>query len=163
MVAIITGQGLGVVRGSGYVLGSRGQLGDPSVGTGGDNVTINAATGNLNITRVDEVEIGANTLDKDAISAYNSLETSALGTASDPNGDNWIVGNGSVITGLTGTINTAGSTVTRVDWDGSDETYTYDATSGLYINRQGTGAYDTLSYPTAGGSWTWTDGATQLV
>jgi YD repeat-containing protein len=156
MVAIITGQGLGVERGSGYVLGSRGQLGNASFGTNGDNVTVNAATGNLNITRVDDIEIAAESPDKNAVRTYNSM-----GAAIDDNHDNWSIGNGRTITTVTGTIDTAGSTVTRMDWDGSDTLYTYDTTSGKYIGKQGDGPYDTLSFNSPAGTWTWTDGSTQ--
>jgi YD repeat-containing protein len=161
MVAIITTQGLGVVRGSGYVLGSRGQVGDAAFGNTGDNVTIDAITGNLSITRTDEIEISANNIDKDAISSYNSL-----GTGTDPNGDNWMVGNGRTITHLTGGtgVNTAGSSITRVDWDGSSSIFSYNTSLGVYVGRQGDGPADTLSYSntTGTGIWTWTDGSTQM-
>ena len=123
----------------------------------GDNVTVNAATGNLNITRTDLIEICTNAPDKDVISAYNSQ---GLGT--DENHDNWMIGNGRTITNVTGTVNTAGSTVTRMDWDGSNTVYTYNTTRGLYVSTAGAGAYDTLSYSASAGTWTWVDGATQL-
>lgn len=58
MVAIMTGTGLGLERVSGMVLGSRGQLGAASFGRYGENVTVNAATGNLVISRTDEILIG---------------------------------------------------------------------------------------------------------
>ncbi|MEI9997617.1 MAG: hypothetical protein WDM91_23685 [Rhizomicrobium sp.] len=157
MVAIVTGAGLGVVRGSGYVLGSRGQLGTAAFGTTGENVTINAATGNLSITRTDDILDGFGA-DDTTTRAYNSM---APGT--DDNGDHWMIGNGRMITHLTGTVNTAGSTVTRIDWDGSDTLYTYDATRACYVSKQGSGAYDTLAYTASPAKWTWTDGDTQLV
>ena len=156
MVAIVTGQGLGVVRGSGYVLGSRGQLGDASLGVGADNVTINAATGNLNINRTDDILIGYSGPSEDAVRSYNSM-----GAGMDDNHDNWSMGTGRIITHVVGTVNTAGSSVTRLDWDGSDTTYYYDTSKLAYVSKQGSGAYDTLTYAPSTGKWTWTDGTTQ--
>ncbi len=161
MVAIVTGTGLGVERGSGFVLGSRGQLGDSAFGRYGEKVTVNAATGNLAIDRVDDVLIGQG-IDNVVNRAYNSL-----GNLVDDNSDNWRVGLAKQITTLTGTVNTSGSTVTRLDWDGSDTLYTYDTTLGCYVCKQGAGAYDTLAF-TAGledfsdSRWVWTDGDTQM-
>lgn len=64
MVSVITGAGLGLERGSGLVLGSRGQL--------GSSVTVNAANGNLILQNQDEILIG---LGPDVIltRSYNSL------------------------------------------------------------------------------------------
>ena len=42
MVAIVTGNGLGVERSSAFVLRSNGQVGNAAFGTGGENVTVNA-------------------------------------------------------------------------------------------------------------------------
>ena len=58
MVGIVSGQGLGLERSSASILGSRGQLGWASMGRGGDNVFVNATTGNLVITRQDEFLLG---------------------------------------------------------------------------------------------------------
>ncbi len=155
MVAIVTGTGLGLERGSGWVLGSRGQLGSATFGRYGEAVTVNAATGNLIINRTDEILIGQGP-DSVISRAYNSL-----GSANDDNGDNWRLNAQRQVVGLTGTVGTAGSTVTRIDWDGSDTLYTYDATRGAYVCMQGSGAYDTLTF--ASGVWTWTDGDSRQV
>jgi YD repeat-containing protein len=156
MVAIVTGNGLGLERSSGLVLGSRGQLGTAAFGRYGENVSVNAATGNLLIGRTDEILIGQGP-DSAISRAYNSLgATSGLGT-----NDNWQLNTQRHVTGLTGTVNTSGSTITLIDWDGSDVVYTYDTTSGVYANKEGSGAYDTLSF--ASNVWTWTDGDTRTV
>jgi YD repeat-containing protein len=155
MVAIVTGLGFGLQNGSGSVLGSRGQLGDATFGRYGENVTVNAATGNLLINRTDEILIGLGP--DDTISrSYNSL-----GAMSDDNGDNWQLNAQRAVTGLTGTVNTVGSTITRTDWDGAQTVFTWDASRTAYVSKSGGGAYDQLTY--ASNVWTWTDGSTRTV
>ena len=58
MVAVVVSAGLGLERSSAWVLGSRGQIGSASLGQAGDNVYVNAATGNLVIQNRDEMLIG---------------------------------------------------------------------------------------------------------
>src|SRR5678815_891335 len=158
MVAIVTGSGLGLERSSGFVLGSNGQLGSASFGRYGENVTVNAATGNLMIGRTDEILIGQGP-DAAVTRAYNSLDTaSGFGTS-----DSWRLNAQRYVklSSLTGTVNTSGSTITLIDWDGSDVVYTYDTTSSKYLSKEGAGAYDTLSF--ASNVWTWTDGDSRVV
>ena len=88
---------------------------------------------------------------------YNSQ-----GLLDDDNGDNWRIGFYRRVHSLTGTANTAGSTVRRTDADGASALYTYDAALGKYVTGEGEGAYDTLAYNAATQVWTWTDGATGL-
>ncbi|MFA5711917.1 Ig-like domain-containing protein, partial [Mycolicibacterium sp.] len=150
MVAVVAGTGLGLERSSGFVLGSAGQLGQALVGRGGDNVYVNASTGNLVVQNTDEMLFG---LGADSVfdRTYNAQAASG----------NWHRSATRRITGLDGTPNTAGSTVKRISWDGSDVTYTYDAALGAYVAREGEGGYDRLSL--AGQTWTWTDGASRTV
>lgn len=156
MVAIFTGAGLGLERSSGLVLGSRGQLGNAGLGAAGENVFVNAATGNLVITNTDEFLVG---LGPDiAISrTYNSL-----GTVDGDNNDGWRPGVYRHVGALTGNYNSAGSTITRTDWDGSQIVYAYDAGRQLYVSTGGAGAYDTLKYEGLGGGWVWTDGDSRI-
>ena len=157
MVAIIAGAGLGVSRSSAWVLGSRGQLGQATLGRGGDNVYVNAANGNLVIRKVDEMLTG---LGPDDVIArtYNSL-----GNLDGDNNDGWRVSARRMVTGLTGTVNTAGSTVKRVDWDGSEAVYTYDTARAAYVSKDGDGAYDMLTVASSAMVWTWTDGSSRVV
>jgi len=157
MVAIVGGVGLGLDRSSATVLGKigqQGQLGDSTFGRYGENVTVNAANGNLIIQRTDEILLGVGP--DDIISrSYNSLSANqGYGSA-----HSWQINDARCITGLTGGtgVNTAGSQVTRIDADGSDDLYTYDASSGTYICHQGGQAGYTLKFKSSTNVWTWTD------
>ncbi|AHE55635.1 DUF6531 domain-containing protein [Sphingomonas sanxanigenens] len=148
MVAIVTGSGLGLERGSGFVLGSRGMLGDAATGRMGENVTINAATGNLVIQRKDEILIGRGP-DNVLARTYNSL-----GGMTDDNGDNWMMSAQRRIV-----VDSTANTVTRFDWDGSSSVYGWDSGANAYVSKAGAGAFDTIRQ--VSGVWTWTDGPTQ--
>jgi len=156
MVAIVTGNGLGLERSSGFVLGSGGSLGSAGFGRYGENVTINAATGNLVINRTDEVLIGTGS-DNIVSRSYNSL-----GQMSDDSHGTWQLNVQRRLEDLPGTPNTAGTTVKLIDWDGSDVLYTYDAGKAAYVSREGVGAYDVLKYSTTTHEWTWTDGDSRV-
>lgn len=158
MVAIVTGPGLGIERSSGFVLGSRGQLGTSAFGRYGENVSVNAANGNLSIDRTDEILIGQGP-DNVISRNYNSLSPATGST--DDNNDNWRLSAQRQVVNLTGTYGAAGSTITRIDWDGSDTLYTWDSTRSAYACKQGAGAYDTLTM--ASNVWTWTDGNSRTV
>src|SRR3972149_11115199 len=82
MVAVFTGLGAGFERGSGAALGAGGLLGSSSLGRSGEGVFLNAASGNLLISRQDEFLIGRGP-DVAIARTYNSLG------ALDGNGDHW--------------------------------------------------------------------------
>ncbi|WEJ98121.1 MAG: LysM peptidoglycan-binding domain-containing protein [Candidatus Sphingomonas phytovorans] len=154
MVSIFTGLGAGFERGSRTMLGSSGLLGSGSIGRNNEQVSLNAATGNLLISQRDDFLVGVGQ-DSEIARTYNSL-----GDMSDDNGDNWRQSTDRRVYGLTGTVNTTGSTVKRVSGDGSEIAYTWQTIGGVaaYWTAEGAGAYDKLSY--ASGVWTWTDGDT---
>ncbi len=156
MTAIVAGSSLGLSNTSLYTLGSQGMLGQPAQGRAGEGVYVNAATGNLVVQNRDELVIGRGP-DLSLLRTYNSQ-----GLLNDDNGDNWRLGVYRKVYNLTGTVNTAGSTVTRVAEDGSESVYTYDATLAKYKSSDGSGAYDTLVFTSAAQTWTWTDGDTQV-
>lgn len=139
-VAIVSGNGVGLSDSSLALLGQGSVVGDAQQGRAGDRGCLNAATGNLTIQRVDESLVGLG-LDVAVLRTCNSL-----GQLIDDNADNLQPGLTKKVYGLTGTANTAGSTITRRDLDGSESVYSYDATRGAYVNTDGDRAYDTLSF-----------------
>ena len=155
MVAAISGPGLGLLNSSTTTLGSSGTQGTPAQGRSGEQVYVNTANGNLVLQDNDEL-LAAEGLDVSIVRTYNSQ-----GQYNDGLGDNWRLGVQESLYGLTGTVNTAGSTMTKVFGDGSEVTYTYDATQGLYTSSAGGGADNTLSYNANTQDWTWTDGTTR--
>jgi YD repeat-containing protein len=154
MVSVVTGAGAGLVNTSRELVGTDGELGQSTLGRAGDRVTVNAATGNLVVQNRDEFLVGLGE-DVSLLRTYNSQ-----GVWDGDNGDNWRIGYYRRVSNLTGTLNTAGSSVKRMDADGLESTYTYSSTKGLYVGTAGAGTYDTLSFDAASGQWTWTDGDT---
>ncbi|HEX8222539.1 MAG TPA: hypothetical protein VF605_01840, partial [Allosphingosinicella sp.] len=155
MVAIVAGNTFGIARSSGATLGASGQLGSAAMGRGNDRVYVNAATGNLVIDRTDEVLLGVGP-DAAYSLTYNSQDPSTL--AGTPLA--WNLGTYHRITGITGTVNTAGSTAKRVAADGSASLFTYDSAKGYYVSQDGPGGAAELRF--AGGAWTWTAGVSRV-
>jgi YD repeat-containing protein len=154
MVAIVTGNAFGIARSSATMLGGQGQLGAAAMGRGNDRVYVNAANGNLVIDRNDEILTG---LGPDASYGltYNSDDASSVAGAPAA----WTAATSHRIVGVTGTVNTAGSTATRVDRDGSTTLFTYDAAKGYYTSDDGAGPTNELRFASA--AWTWTDGGSR--
>jgi YD repeat-containing protein len=152
MVAIFTGAGTGLDRGSANLLGGAGVVGNAGLGRGGEQLFLNAATGNLLISRRDEFLVGRGP-DLAISRTYNSL-----GDLSDENGDNWRQSTDRRVYGLTGTLNTAGSKVRRVSADGTEIVYSWNGSA--YVAGEGAGAADKLV--SDGSVWTWTDGDSQV-
>src|SRR5471032_241055 len=100
MVAIVTGNGLGLQSSSALGLGERGRIGDASFGQTGEQIYVNAATGNLIIQDRDELLLGQG-VSSAMYRAYNSQGQLA--------GDHWRPGGARTVNGLTGILNTAGS------------------------------------------------------
>ena len=145
MVAIFTGAGWGLERGSANLLGSQGQIGTAGLGRSGENVTVNAATGSLLVDGGDEMLIGRGP-DQHLAMNYNSGVNGWL--------HNWI----RQIFGLTGTVNTSGSTIIVLKEFGDRPVFSYDTARGAYVSKEGAGTYDEVRY--SGGVWSLVDGDT---
>ncbi|WP_175875910.1 LysM peptidoglycan-binding domain-containing protein [Burkholderia sp. BCC0097] len=164
MVAIVTGQGLGLQSSSSTALGNRGVLGNAAFGQTGEQVYVNAANGNLMLQDRDQLLLGQG-INGAVYRAYNSLGQF-----------NWREGASRTVDGLTGTLNEAGSTITLTDWDGSQTKFAFDAARNLYVSTAGVGANvgdanqpgptavtttgprATLQFDASTNSWMWTDG-----
>lgn len=154
MVAIVTGQGLGLNSGSFAALGQRGVFGSATVGRSGDQAYVNAATGNLVLQTRDEFLSGIG-LSTESRRTYNSR-----GQFTDDNGDNWTMGLYDRQLQLSGTFGQPGSSLVRTDRDGSQALLLWDSALQRYVGKEGGGAYDQVT--AAGADWVWTDGATGL-
>jgi YD repeat-containing protein len=152
MVAVIAGNGLGLGNTSLRQLG-QGLGGQAAIGQNGTDQYLNAATGNLVLQNADEGLI-FDGLRLDVLRTYNSQ-----GQLSGNQG--WLFGFTRSIGGLTGTLDTAGSTITRTDDDGSAVTYAYNTSLGQYVSTGQSGAQDALSWSATASTWTWTDSASR--
>lgn len=162
MVAIVSGNTLGLSLTSLATLGDRGASGQSSLGRNGEQAWVNIANGNLVLQTRDEwgSSVGE---DRSFVRTYNSQGRLIDGTGipNDDNGDNWAVGIYKQQIRLTGTVNTAGSTVIRTGTDGAEAIYAWDAANSRYRSTAGDGAYDRITY--AASEYVWTDGATGTV
>lgn len=149
MVAAIAGNGLGLDNTSLQKLGGSSG-GAAQVGQGNSAAWVNLANGNLVLQGSDESLVFAGT-QLSFLRTYNSQGQLT--------GNDWRFGFSQSIGQLTGTVNTAGSTVTRTASDGSTVTYDYDAARGLYVSTDHAGTEDTLSWSGSAAQWTWSDGA----
>src|SRR3954467_1201655 len=108
MVAIVSGNGFGLNNTSAGVLGQSGLFGNAALGNSKEAAYVNVANGNLLLQDTDDF-LAAQGFNIALTRTYNSL-----GNFNDGNGGGWKVGPSTQVTGLTGTLNTAGSTVTRI-------------------------------------------------
>ncbi|SEL71591.1 YD repeat-containing protein, partial [Roseateles sp. YR242] len=154
MVAIVSGNSLGLSLTSLANLGQQGAFGSAGSGSDGALVFVNAANGNLVLQSRDELLAGLGR-DASSLRTYNSQ-----GQFTDDNGDNWSNGIFLQQLKLNGTLNTAGSTLVRTDRDGAQAVYTYDVDVGHYVTTAGAGAHDTIAYDGSNGQFAWTDGST---
>ncbi len=154
MVAIVTGSGQGLVKSSLAALGSQGEIGTAKLGQNGSDVIVNAANGNLIVQSQDEMLFGVG-LDDAITNTYNSQGTLTA--------NGWQESYQRKVGSLTGTVNTAGSTITHTTADGSTVVYTYSTTLGKYVGNEMGGAYDTLAFNSSTNQWTWTEGKTRAI
>ncbi|WP_185734241.1 LysM peptidoglycan-binding domain-containing protein [Burkholderia stagnalis] len=171
MVAIVTGQGLGLQMSSALGLGNNGVLGNASFGQSGERIYVNAANGNLMLQDRDQLLLGRG-VNGAIYRAYNSMGQLT--------GDGWQSGTTRSVGSLSGALNSVGSTVTLTDWDGSQTVFKYDAASAAYVSTAHSGvsvtdganggasvaapssSRATLSFDAASNAWVWRDGQQRL-
>ena len=162
MVAVFTGLGAGFERGSAADIGPGGILGGGIQGRGGDNVSVNGATGNLLVNRQDEFLVGLGP-DAGVNRTYNSL-----GVVGDT-GDNWRQSTERRLINLIGSPGSTDSQITRISADGSEIVYTLEERDGetAYWATDGAGAHDKMTHyfqfdSNGGDYWRRTDGDTGI-
>ncbi|WP_373321239.1 hypothetical protein, partial [Chitiniphilus shinanonensis] len=152
MVAIVSGNALGLLNSQ-----LAPQLGSGSAtattGRNGEAASVNVANGNLVLQRRDEI-LRATGLGASLLRTYNSQAQ-----FTDDNNDAWWINGYRRLLNLTGSLNTAGSAIQRVDADGSLQQFNYDPTLAAYRSTDGAGAHDTLRYDAATQRWTWREGS----
>ena len=154
MAATISGNNLGLYNSSLTALGQYGPGGSPLSGRAGqsDNIFVNAYSGNLVVQRQDEY-LASLGIDLSVARTYNSQ-----GQFDGDNNDNWRLGLYRSIQGLSGTVNTAGSAVSKTFGDGHTAGYAYVEALGAYVSTDGDGAHDSLRYDATQQIWLWSDG-----
>lgn len=140
MVAIFTGNGLGVFNSSVTQLG---QSGGGRLGQSRETWGVNAATGNLVLQALDESILNRG-MSATALRTYNSR-----GQVSGAGQDGWVTGYERWIE-LDGELNAAGSAVRYHNGDGEQIVYRFDATRGLYVSTAGDGAHDVIMWDESG-------------
>ncbi|PKB13885.1 LysM peptidoglycan-binding domain-containing protein [Janthinobacterium sp. 64] len=152
MVAIVSGNTLGLLGGSSATLGQQGAFGAAGIGKSQENGYLNVSNGNIVMQQRDDF-IASRGIDLSLTRTYNAQ--GALG-------QHWKFGLNREVGAVTGVVNGAGSTVVRIAGDGSEALYRYDEARGVYVSTDGPGAYHTLAYDAAGQRWTWSAGDGQV-
>lgn len=144
MVAVVSGNGLGLLQGSLSQLG-QASGGNAGLGLSRDRQYVNVANGNLILQGQDAG------LDFDGLSIADLRTYNSIGTGPD---QGWLWGFSRNVRPGTG------STVLREADDGSIVTYVYNPSRGLYVSDDANGPQDTLLRLTGrDAGWVWTDGA----
>ncbi|MES2635529.1 MAG: LysM peptidoglycan-binding domain-containing protein [Pseudomonadota bacterium] len=155
MAAIVAGNSLGLSLTSLSTLGQNGSEGASTAGRNGERVYVNAVTGNLVVQGQDEF-VASRGSDLSVVRTYNGRGRFTAGVQ-----DAWAVG--STRQKIVGPQQGGTGTLTRVDHDGAEATYTWDAARALYVTTAGGGAHDTVGWDSAQSQYVWRDGTTGLV
>jgi YD repeat-containing protein len=164
VVAIVSGNSLGLSLTSSATLGQRGTFGNAGQGSTNEQVFVNVSNGNLVVQDRDDIlmDKGDNLV---ALRTYNSLgmtnsleATGNTGPNDDDNQDRWTSGffktNGNLK--ITGTPGDVACKFVRIAPDGAQALYEWDGSA--YKTMAGDGAHDTIAL--VGGNLVWTDGST---
>ena len=143
MANIIGGNGTGTLDTSLYQLGNTGTTGS---GTAGDNeqISINVSDGNLVISHLDEY-LPSETDNFLTTRTYNSQ-----GQFNTPDGEGWTLSEFSRLSVITPTQ------IVVLNSDGSQFTFNYVPSLGVYRTVDGAGAYETISFNARAGTYSLT-------
>jgi len=155
MVAIVSGNGTGLLNTSASVLGQGGLFGSATTGSSKEGAYVNVANGNLILQDQDDF-IAAAGVNLALTRTYNSQGSTADGV-----GAQWKLGVRKQVTNLTGTLNAVGSTLTRIDSDGSAFLFKWDSSRSAYVSTDGDGAYQTIVRD--GNNWVWRSSRNDLL
>ncbi|WP_053069728.1 DUF6531 domain-containing protein [Xanthomonas sp. NCPPB 1128] len=153
MVAVFTGNGLGLFDSSLSKLGSANG-GAAGLGRGQDRQFINVANGNLVLQGRDEF-LNFRGLPISMVRTYNSF-----GQVSDTGNDGWVTGFERRVE-LVGTLGASDSKVRLQMGDGQSVEFLYDANSQTYQTTAGSGAKDSIAWDASAKTWTYTEGSTR--
>lgn len=153
MTAIVSGNSLGLGLTS---LKTLGQSWGAPAGYAGSNAQsyVNVANGNLILQDRDDF-LAARGGGHQTIRTYNSQ-----GLFNDDNGDNWSNGLYRQQISLSGTLKEADSSLTRLERDGAQAVYRWDADQACYLSSDGAGAYSRIRVD--GPNYVWSDGANSV-
>lgn len=151
MAAIISGDTLGLSLSSLHLLGERGRIGEAALGRSGERAYVNIATGNLVLQDQDNLLIQRGA-EMTALRTYNSQ-----GRCTDDNGDNWTMGLYRQQIIASSALQQTGSRLTRLERDGGQAHYHWDAAECAYLSSAGACHRIRLD----GAHYIWSDGARQ--
>lgn len=159
MVAIVAGNGMGLLNTSLNTVGAAGVLGQGVLGQGSIRAIVNAVNGNL-VLQSQDARLSGRGTDLFALRTYDSLGTPTDG---DEDGWRWAYEQTVRFLGPGAPLNPdAGATIVRTDGDGHESAYTWDTASASFVTTEGSGAYDELAYDGAAAEWVWTDGSLRV-
>ncbi|ALI34756.1 putative deoxyribonuclease RhsA [Candidatus Nitrosocosmicus oleophilus] len=156
MVAIVAGNGLGLLNTSLNTIGTPGVLGQSSVGGGSIQANVNAVNGNL-VLQSHDIQLAGRGMNLLALHTYNSLGTPSAG-----NEDVWrwnyektlrFQGPGSPL------HPEPEATILLINGDGHETTYSWNSIHNVFLTTDDRGAHDQLTYDDTMTEWVWTDGS----
>jgi YD repeat-containing protein len=159
MVAIVAGNGRGLLNTSLNTVGAAGVLGQGVLGQGSIRAMINAVNGNL-VLQSQDAQLAGRGTDLFALRTYNSLSEPTDG---DEDGWRWACEQIVRFQGPGTPLHpAAAATVVRTAGDGHETAYTWDAARAAFVTNEGSGAHDELTYDGAATEWVWTDGSLRV-
>ena len=151
MVAVVSGNGLGLINSSFTALGGA-QGSNLLLGQSRTLQAVNLASGNLILQDQDE-SLSVRGFSTNFLRTYNSQ-----GTVAGVGQDGWVTGYERKVALTSGTLNVAGSKMTLYTGDGQSQIFTY-VSANNYQSTDSDGAHDSLAL--SGTTWTYTEGSTR--